>query len=232
MDHARKSARLWVLVCVRVFASYSSNNSNKSAISVWAKWMMSAKWLDTRNVQNKNKTPPSPSPVFPFTESSACECEHEWICQLFKTLRTGTFRQFSVRFHCAGSFNKYNILRIILSKAIHQARKWTHTHALFRTYVSVSGVGRVYLNGSKRNSVIHYAREKTTTSSHRIHKEIKSIWNEWIYAWNTDLNVHFEIKHERYVCVRLCQNHSTYQMSTKATKKTQKKKKKKNNKKL
>lgn len=161
--------------------------------------------------KQKQNTPTLHRP-FPFTESSACECEHEheWICQLFKTLRTGTFRQFSVWFHCVGSFNKYNtyIENHSFESYSSGTEMDTHTLALFETNVSISGVGLVYLNGSKRNSVIHYAREETTTSSHHIHREIKSNSNEWIYAWNTDLNVHFEIKHEWYdmyafVCAKI-----------------------------
>lgn len=148
----------------------SSNNSNKSAISVWTKWMMLAKWLDTRNVQNKNKTPSSHiRRIVRSTDVYTCVIrEYEWIaavCQLFKTLRLELFDSFPCDFIVL-ALSTNTILRIFHSKAIHQARKWTHTP------ISISNnTWTFHLNGSKQNSVIHYAW-KQPPSHRRRHRHI------------------------------------------------------------
>lgn len=122
---------------VSVFASYS-NNSNKSAISVWAKWMMSAKWLDTRNEQNKNKTPPPSIGHFhsqnrPHVSASMSMSEY---ANFLRHYGLELFDSFPCDFIVlALSTNTIHILRIILSKAIHQARKWTHSCSIWNECV-------------------------------------------------------------------------------------------------
>lgn len=191
--------------CLCVWVSYS-NNSNKSTISVWAKWMMSAKWLDTRNVQNKNKTPSSPTSVYPFTESSACVYVCVGMSEYANFLRHYGLELFD-SFPCdfivlALSTNTIYWESFFRKLFIRHGNGHSHSHvALFRACVSIFGIFK-WIETKFRNS-LYLGRNHHLIATH-IHREIKSISNEWIYAWNTDLNVHFEINHERYMPVFAC----------------------------